>query len=164
MRKAAAGSALGVILLLSACSNGAAAERQVSSAQSSALEAQSWTIAQAAKQYETMINPSNVDANALAELGPTDSLADYQAALSLLGNDAGLFAASLLAGNWPAAIRPLIADLIPAVQTEQDAVQAAITAGSVAKVRAQLTTSQSAIAAAKAKSAAVRAALGLTGS
>lgn len=161
MRIAAAGAIVAGAIILTACSNGAAAQREVSSAQSSAIQAQAWSLNDAAQHYLDMINPSNVDANTLAGLGDDAPLADFQATLSLLGNDAGLFAQQLGAGNWPAAVQPAIAALIPAVKAEQAAVQQAITATSVAAVQAMLAADAGVIAAAKAKSAAVRAALGL---
>jgi hypothetical protein len=159
-------AAAGVILLLclTGCANGAAAEREVSSAQSAAMQAQAWTVAEAGQHYLDMTDPSNNDANALADLADSTPLADFQAALSLLGNDAGLFAEQLASGSWPDAVRPAITALIPAVKAEQIAVQTAITATSVAQVKTDLAGDAAIIGAAKTKSAAVRAALGLPAS
>jgi hypothetical protein len=162
MQTAAVGAILVLLgLTLAACSNGASAQSQVSSAESAAIQAQMWNITEAGQQYLKMTDPSNNDANALADLPATAPLADFQAALSLLGNDAGLFAEQLTAGNWPAAVQPAITALIPAVKAEQVAVQKAITAQSAAAVKAELATDAPIIGAAKSKSTLVRRALNL---
>jgi hypothetical protein len=165
MRKTAAGV---LVLLgctiLAGCGNSTSAQREVSAAQSAALEAQAWSIPVAGQKYLAMTDPSNNDANTLAGLDNTAPLADFQASLSLLGNDVGLFAEQLESGNWPTSVQPAISALIPAVKAEQTAVQLAITAKSVAAVQADLAADAKTISAAKAKSDAVRTALGLPSS
>jgi hypothetical protein len=165
MRTTAVGAIVLVLgLLLTACGNNAAAQREVSAAQSAAIQAQAWTIPEAGQKYLDMTDPSNNDANTLAGLDNTAPLADFQASLSLLGNDVGLFAEQLESGNWPESVQPAITALIPAVRAEQVAVQKAITGASVAAIRSALAADAKIISAAKARSAAVRTALGLPAS
>src|SRR5271167_1895337 len=117
MRITAAGAlVLLLCTVLAGCSNSAAAQREVSAAQSAAIQAQAWSIPVAGQKYLAMTDPSNNDANTLSGFDTTTALADYQAALSLLGNDVGLFAEQLASGNWPDSVQPAVTALIPAVK------------------------------------------------